>query len=403
MSTRPHILIAGGGIGGLTAAIILAQNGGHVELFERAPNLSEIGAGLQLSPNAMQVHAAIGTHADISNVGFAPEYAALRHYKTSKIHLKIPLKHTARTSFGQDYIHIHRADLQRILITAAQAAGVEFRLGTTVQNFHQTEDRITLATDCGEFMGDVLIGADGTRSALRSIINPNSAPRFTGQIAWRGTLPASAVPQGLLAPAANVWMGPGRHFVAYYLRGGELINFIAVEEREDWTEESWSLKGDTAKLRRAFDGWDSVVTQIIDATPETFLWGLFDHALLPHWTQGRAALLGDAAHPMLPFMAQGAAMATEDAWVIAHYILKAASSNASFDADLKAYEQARKPRTSKLQAISRRNAKLFHEAGMLGLALRRAKLKAANSMPTLQHMKLAPIYGVNVVKDFPIG
>lgn len=403
MNTPPHILIAGGGIGGLTAAIILAQNGGHVELFERAPNLSEIGAGLQLSPNAMQVHAAIGIHTDISNVGFAPEYAALRHYKTGDIHLKTPLKLAARASFGQDYIHIHRADLQRILITAAQAAGVQFRLGTTVQNFHQTKDHITLITNRGEFTGDVLISADGTRSALRSIINTNSAPRFRGQIAWRGTLPASAVPQGLLSPAANVWMGPGRHFVAYYLRGGELINFIAVEERGDWTEESWSLKGEPAKLRRTFDGWDAAVTQIINAAPETFLWGLFDHAPLPYWSRGRAALLGDAAHPMLPFMAQGAAMATEDAWVIAHYILKAASSNASFDAALSAYEQARKPRTSKLQAISRRNAKLFHEAEGVGLTLRRTKLKAANSLPILQHMKLAPIYGMDVVKDFPIG
>lgn len=397
MNARPNILIAGGGIGGLMAAIILAQHGCRVDLFEKSPDFTEVGAGLQLSPNAMQVHAAIGTAASISKAGFTPDYAALRDFKTGKIHLKTPLKTICRPRYGQDYIHIHRADLQQILVQAAVDSDVTFHLGTTATRFHQTDNQVTLVTDNGAFTGDGLIGADGIRSVIRRQINDRAAPRFTGQIAWRGTAPAKALPEHSLPPAVHVWMGPNRHFVAYYLRGGDLINFVAVEERQQWREESWSLKGEPSDLRKAFNGWDPIVSQLIDAVPEPNLWGLFDHAPLAHWTQGRTALLGDAAHPMLPFMAQGSAMATEDAWVLAQKLLTIPNVNAA----LSGYELARKPRSSKLQALSRGNAKLFHEPAGIGRAFRNLKLAAATKLPALQHMKLDPIYGVNVVKAFP--
>ncbi|MEP6344081.1 MAG: FAD-dependent monooxygenase [Maricaulaceae bacterium] len=398
MSQSLHVLIVGGGIGGLSAAIILAQNGCTVDVFEQASAFTEIGAGLQLSPNAMQVHAAIGTAAAISEAGFTPDFAALRDFKTGKTYLRTPLQGLCPNRYGHPYIHIHRADLQSLLVQAAKDAGVTFHLGCTAQTIGQSNSAVSVETNIGRFTGDVLIGADGIRSVVREHIHGDMAPRFTGQIAWRGTVAAHDLPSDMLPPAANVWMGPNRHFVAYYLRGGALINFVAVEEQGQWTEESWSHKGQKSDLLAAFEGWDSRVTHLIKAASDCYLWGLFDHAPLPHWTQGRVALIGDAAHPMLPFMAQGAAMATEDAWVLAQKLLTTSNPTEA----LKSYQLARKARATKLQAISRGNAKLFHDASKLGCAVRNLKLATASKLPALQHIKLDPIYGINVVKDFPI-
>ena len=396
--TSPHVVIAGGGIGGLTAAIILAQNGAAVKLVEQADAFTEIGAGLQQSPNAMHVHAAMGTNQAVIAAGFEPEFAALRDYATGRALLTTPLTDMCRARYGQPYIHIHRADLQDILVEAAKDVGVSLHMGHTANSFEQNSLFVTLKTDKDIFSGDVLIGADGIHSTIRAQMHGKTPPRFTGQTAWRGTLPASAVPEDLLPKAANVWMGAGQHFVAYYLRGGDLINFVAVQEREAWVDESWTLKGGKTELRAAFDGWDACVTHLIDAVSNCHLWGLFDRAPLPFWSQGRTTLLGDAAHPMLPFMAQGAAIAMEDAWVIAQQILTATDI---VDA-LTAYEIARSARGTKLQNISRDNAKLFHESGAFACALRGAKLGLASKVPALQHVKLGPIYGMNVTKDYPL-
>jgi len=393
-----HILIAGGGIGGLTTAIILAQHGARVDLFEQANAFAEIGAGLQQSPNAMQIHAAIGTDKAIIKAGFEPEFATLKDYRTGQALLTTPLKDMCRKRYDQPYIHIHRADLQRILVNAAHDAGVTFHMGHVVKAYHQTDKNIAVITDQDTYSGNILIGADGINSAIRAQMHGQMPPRFTGQTAWRGTVPASAVPKGLLAPAASVWIGPRRHFVAYYVRGETLINFVAVREREDWVDESWTLKGGKTELNAAFKNWDTVVTNLINASTNCHLWGLFDHAPLKSWVDQRAALLGDAAHPMLPFMAQGAAMAIEDAWVLAQQLLTTADIRTA----LRSYEAVRKPRSTKLQNISRSNARLFHESGAVNLFIRKIKLGFAQHIPALQHMKLDPIYGVNVVKNYPL-
>lgn len=406
MARNAHILIAGGGIGGLTAAIILAQNGASVDLFEQTQEFTEVGAGLQLSPNAMHIQAEIGTHDAIKAAGFQPEFAALRNYKSGKIYLKTPLKTKGENRYGAPYIHIHRADLQSILVDAAHQAGVNLHLSHKAQSYQQTDQDISLITDKGTYKGDILIGADGIHSSICAQIQMRNGhsqkPRFTGQIAWRGTLPARAVPENLIAPAANVWVGPGKHFIAYYLRGGKFINFAAVEERDEWTEESWSLTGHKTELASAFQGWDASVTHLIQSCETSYLWGLFDRPALQHWQDGRSVLLGDAAHPMLPFMAQGAAMAIEDAWVISSKILSSDPSYPSIKSALDQYVKARQPRAGKLQNISRRNAKLFHETKISGLFSRRLALGLAQKIPALQHMKFDHIYGVNVVNDFPL-
>lgn len=397
--TAPKILIAGAGIGGLTAAIALAQNGLHVEMFEAASELSEVGAGLQQGPNAMQVHEALGTSKAIEAVAFEPESIEFRHYKTGKSLLSNSLKGAHEKRYGQKYLHIHRADLHKILLETALAAGVKLHLNHSVKSYEQ--DGATVYAEIGDasFRGDVLIGADGIKSKIRPQMLGPEKNTYTKNVAWRGIVPASKLPQGHIPPCANNWLGPKRHFVSYYIRGGQYINFVAIEERDDWTEESWSQPGDMAQLRAAFTGWDSRVTDLLEACEDCYLWGLFDHPPLAGWTEGRVALLGDAAHPMLPFMAQGATMAIEDGWVLAQSI---SAHKDDIQMGLKAYETARYTRATLIQKMSRDNAKLYHMGSPLQTAIRNAKFKIATHIPAAAHSQLDKVFGVNVVKDFPI-
>lgn len=394
----PHVLIAGAGIGGLTAAIALGQNGAKVEIFEQAAELGEIGAGLQQSPNAMAVHAKLGTARTIEAASFQPHAGVFRNFKTGAPEMTTHMRGTYEARYGHKYLHIHRADLHAILVERAKATGVKIHLGTSVPGYSQTMGNVTLKTSAGEVSGDVLIGADGTHSKTREAMLGLKSPLFTGQVAWRGLVPADRIPKGTIPTDANNWLGPGKHFVAYYLRGGELINFVAVEEREDWTEEGWNIPGDMDDVRNAFKGWDPRITTLLAACENCYLWGLFDRPALKSWTDGRVALLGDAAHPMLPFVAQGSAMAIEDGWVLAHHILKASDMSAA----LKAYETARYKRASTIQSLSRKTAQLYHMQSPLSLTKRRAEFAIASKIPAAAFTRLDKIYGVDVTKDYPL-
>ena len=217
--------------------------------------------------------------------------------------------------------------------------------------------------------------------------------RFTRQMAWRGLVNPSDVASDLIPKDATVWAGPGAHFVSYYVRGTDLINFIAVKERASWTEQSWAKPGNMADLRAEFSGWDTPVTALLSACRSCFEWGLFDRPAYKTWSDGRAVLLGDAAHPMLPFMAQGAAMAIEDGWALAQSL----SKYDAIDTALRAYEDLRKPRTTRLQNISEENATMFHAAGS-GAIIRDAKLAAARTLPFAQKLRFDPIYGYDITK-----
>lgn len=390
MAKAAHILIAGAGIGGLTTAVALAQRGVNVEVLERANKLSEIGAGLQLSPNAMHVMAALGLAPAIEALAFEPEAGVLRDYKTGTPLLTTPMKDAYLSPYGQKYLHIHRADLLGILDGAARSLDVKVHLGKDITGFEQDEKSITALTGKELHSADYLIGADGINSAVRSAMHGEDAPHFRGQVAWRGLVPSDALPPGTIPPAANNWLGPGKHFVSYYVRGGKLINFVAVEERGVWTDESWSKPGNMDTLRTAFADWDPRISALLEACETCYLWGLFDRPPLPRWTDGRAVLMGDAAHPMLPFMAQGAAMAIEDAWVLADTIAKGAP--------LDTYEVSRKPRTARLQKISRDNAELYHKKPGLSRAVRDFKFTAGKLFPAAVEARLGKIYGVNVTK-----
>jgi len=381
------ILIAGAGIGGLAAALAMSRCGYEVTVLEAADTLGEVGAGIQLSPNAMYVLQALGIATEIMSVGFAPEFAAMRHWKSGQTLFSSPLNPECSARYGAPYIHIHRADAHSVLLEAAQSAGVTLSTGTRVVGYTDSDSAIHVETSKGVLKADFLIGADGIKSVVQHQMLGPQNPKFTGQVAWRAIVPAAALPTNVLAPGVTVWVGPDRHVVMYYLRGGSLANVVAVEERSDWTEESWTLEGDPKDLKRRFKEWHPQVDSVLDRIETTHVWALFDRQPLQRWSDGRAILLGDACHPTLPFMAQGACMAIEDAGVLAQCL----SSHSDRTKALARYEALRKPRTSALQARARQNADLFH---LRMSPITKAKLAIGRVLPPMMRLKaLDSVYG----------
>lgn len=385
------IIIAGAGIGGLTAAIAHVRKNHRVCVLEQAPELGEVGAGIQLSPNAMKVLASLGVDRRVQAVAFEPEGGHIKHYKSAGTITYTPFKGACEQRYGAKYLHVHRADLHSILLQAARELGVEIVLNARVASYaHAGGGVIATTADGRSHAGDVLVGADGIHSAIRAQMLGADNPEFTGNVAWRAVIPKDRIPAGLVEPNSTIWVGPHRHVVTYYLRGGELINIAAFEERSAWASESWRDKGDPDELRAAFRGWNSQVTRLFDAVDECHIWALFARKPLATWVDGRVALLGDACHPMLPYLAQGAAMAIEDASVLADYV---SDTDLPTTEALKRYEHARKPRTSMVQHGAAMNAKLYHMSGGVRGHLRLAFLKMALSFRGgSMASKLDPLY-----------
>ncbi|WP_333806660.1 FAD-dependent monooxygenase [Phenylobacterium sp.] len=354
-------LVVGGGVGGLTAALALARKGLSVTVVEQAPALGEVGAGLQVSPNATRVLFSLGLEAELSALAFRPEAVEARGWRRGQEISRAPLGETARRRYGFPYFHMHRADLVSVLEQACEAEPqITLRLGETLVACPGDGTPSLVLTSGERLEADVLVGADGLRSVVREALFGPAAPRFTGNVAWRGLIPADRLEGADIRPVAALWMGPGAHFVHYYVRGGTLVNFVGVVERDDWREESWSSHGEASDLRRDFAGWHPTVRRIVEAAPEDacFRWALFDRDPLPRWSRGAATLLGDACHPTLPFMAQGACMAIEDAAVLAACL--AGKTCEDVPEALQRYEALRRPRTAGIQAGSRRNATIYH-------------------------------------------
>ncbi len=399
MAEPLDILIVGGGIGGLTAAIILAKLGHQIELFEQAEKFENIGAGLQLSANAMQVMDRIGLRKEIELRGFKPEFAALKHYKTGKPYLKVSLGKSHINKYGQPYIHIHRADLIDILVDAAKDNGVRLNLNCAIDSLRLKDNGVEITISDKLIEGDLAIGADGVHSTLRNVLIGDGKVKYTGYMAWRGLVPADRFNIDLIGPGVSNWLAPYRHFVAYYVRGQQLINFVGVQIQPDWTEDGWSHKGDLSKLRTAFSDFDKPVRDILDACEDCHIWGLIDREPLETWTQGSVALLGDAAHPMLPFMAQGAAMAIEDGWALGHALTQ---PGLNVEQALSAYQFSRHFRTARMQSLSRENGQFYHASELGNIFARGLSLRLANVFPSLQDLKFRQIYGYDVTSEMPI-
>lgn len=379
---QSDILVAGAGIGGLTAALCLASRGFPVTVAEQSDRITEIGAGIQISPNGNRVLHHLGLREALEKVAFLPQMSERRDWQSGEVLAGGPLGQSVVERHGFPYYHIHRADLIRVLAdAAAREPRITLRTGVRVEHFSQDGDAVRVGLQDGtEIVAAALVGADGIRSTVRAGLFSTEPPTFTGNIAWRSLIPVARLPRDLVRPAATAWWGPGRHFVHYYVRGGQFVNCVAVVEKLGWEIESWTERGDIAELKADFEGWhDDIGTLIAAMDPEAcFKWALFDRPPMECWSRGRVTLLGDACHPTLPFMAQGAVMAIEDGAVLAGCLAEGSDVPESF----RCYESLRQDRTAAIQAGSRRNAKLFHMHGEAAAA--RNQDAAAQHRQTLE-------------------
>ncbi|MBD3769097.1 MAG: FAD-dependent monooxygenase [Rhodobacterales bacterium] len=358
-----HVLVVGGGIGGLTAALALEKRGHTVTVAEQSGVISEVGAGLQLSPNAMKVLNALGVGARVMTDAFRPQAAEMRWGRSGRTVFSIPLRKAATNRWGAEYIHVHRADLINALREELIARAPDsLVLGRRLERYEMQGGKVVAHFAGGDTIeADLLVGADGIHSAVRTQMLGADEPEFTGCVAWRATAPVTALGKHVPPPAASVWVGPHRHAVTYLLRRGSLANFVGVVEHKTPGDESWTATGAKEQALQDFKRWHPSVTAIIEAADSMNRWALYGRKPLPKWSEGHVTLLGDACHPMLPFLAQGAAMAIEDAWALAACL----DAEADVPAALAAYEERRKPRVTRVQAGARSNAKLYHRGNPL--------------------------------------
>jgi salicylate hydroxylase len=355
-SSGTSITVVGGGIGGLTAALSLLRAGLEVDVYERATVLAEVGAGVQISPNASRILHGLGLADALARTGVKPLAWHQRRWDDGRTLLRTPLAEPLEATFGFPHYQMHRADLLAAL--AAAVPDERVHLGHRLVDVIDRGDRVEARFANGATVeSDVLIGADGIHSTVRGALFGRDEPRFTGCVAYRGLVPEERLRERALEVTAQVWMGPGRHFVHYFVSRRRLVNFVAIAEQDTWTGESWTDRGEVADALAAFEGWHPQVRAILGAVDETFIWALFDRPPLARWSVGRITLLGDACHPMVPFMAQGAAQAIEDGATLTACLRQL---GAEVPSALERYEQLRLPRTSRLQALSTANKTRFH-------------------------------------------
>ena len=383
MSDQLRVGIIGGGIGGVALARALARRGIDCHLFEQAPAFGEVGAGVQMTPNAVKVLKALGLGAELARIGFLPEAMVGLNWETADELFRTPLKVACPVNFGAEYYHVHRADLHGILAKDLPADRITFNARCT--GVEEQEDGVLARFDDGsQFKADLIVGADGIHSPVRASLWGQDEPQFTGHMCWRALVPVDQHPLPFVGPNAAFWMGPKAHVVTYYVKGGKAVNIVAVTETADWVEESWTEPSSTEELLAAYEGWHENLIRLFKMTDptQTFKWGLFDHDPMARWSTDRATLLGDAAHPMLPFLSQGAAMAIEDAYVLAEALVH---FQGDLPAALKAYENERRPRTSEVQLQARERGRSYHlstpeELRRRDQAMREAQKKDPNAV-----------------------
>ena len=355
-----EILIVGAGIGGLTAAASLLQRGHKVRVYEQAPELGEVGAGIQMSANAVKVLDHLGLRSKFEPTAVRPEAFEFRRFDSGEVLHRLPLGASHAQRHGAPYFQIHRSDLHRAL----QAAVVKLEPEAIVLNAkasHVDEDAAGAAVhfvDGSSTRGDLVVGADGIKSVVRRHVVGADAPLFTGEVAWRCIVPVSRIPPKLRTDiVSTIWCGPNNHAVTYYLRNGELLNFVGCVERPD-EEESWTAKRPWEELDADYRGWHPMVRAVVDSVDrdQCFRWALNNRRPSMVWSSPRVTMLGDAVHATLPYMAQGAAMAIEDAAVLA----RALELDAPLEEQLRIYERHRSPRTARVVDESNEMGELYH-------------------------------------------
>lgn len=353
----PRIAVVGGGIGGLAAAAFLHRAGQQVTVYEQAPALAEVGAGIIVSPNAVRLLRRLGQVERLSERSVSLEVGwEFRRWEDGRVLFSQRLGEECRRRYGEYCYVAHRADLLDVVREAVPESAL--RLGHRFAGLRQVGDAVDLTFTNGvRAVADVVIGADGVHTAVGQYVAEAGPPRFSGLSAYRCLVPADRAPAFALRPVQTLWLGPDHHVVHYPISGQELVNVVAFAPAGDWTVESWSAEGRIEDLRAEFAGWADELSMLLAAADRTGRWALLDRDSLPRWTNGPVALLGDAAHPMFPFFAQGAAQAIEDAVVVARCLAAQPSDPV---AALQRYEDIRRPRATRLQQLSRGRAETNH-------------------------------------------
>ncbi len=354
------IIIAGAGLGGLAAAASLITAGYDVAVYEQAPVLGEVGAGIQMSANAMHVLSALGLSEAIAAITVRPAAYVFRLHDTGEEISRFSLAEKHERLHGNSYNQLHRADLHQILVDCVRRLKPDaITVNKKAAGYEEDATGVTLRfTDGTSARADMLIGADGVKSAIRNQLVGPDQPSYTGDAAWRLTVPTPNLPAGFMDPVMSVWMGPGAHVVMYYLRAGGLLNFVGLVETDEVAEESWTAKFPWEKLKADFAGWHPDIQTVIDTAErdQCFRWSLFRRPVAPNWCTSRVTMLGDAAHATLPYLAQGAAMAIEDGAVLT----RALSLRADPAEALQLYQRNRIDRCRRIVDGSTANRGLFH-------------------------------------------
>ncbi|WP_026782961.1 FAD-dependent monooxygenase [Pleomorphomonas koreensis] len=360
------VVVVGAGIAGLTLSLCLARAGVRVTVIDRAQELREVGAGLQLSPNASAILFHLGLGSALDATGIRPEAIAIRDGASGRLILRLPLGEAMVERYGAPYIVIHRADLQGTLLAAVeQEPRVSLHLGVDIDSLQEDEAGVTVAgREAGqpvEFRGGVLVGADGVRSMVREKVMGGRPAVYTGRTAWRATFKAEGfVAQSFRHNETGLWLGRHAHLVHYAIDAGREINLVAAID-DVWNDDGWDVPGDPEQIRAAFARWPEPVRKLI-AMPESWRkWALCEAPRDTPWTRGRAVLIGDAVHGMPPFVAQGAAMAIEDARVLSGVL--ASGTGGDVEERLSGFAEGRKARTDKVAAAARRNGRIYHLGG----------------------------------------
>tara|TARA_R110002124_G_scaffold2881_8_gene19599 strand:+ start:13563 stop:14768 length:1206 start_codon:yes stop_codon:yes gene_type:complete len=363
-----RIAIIGGGIGGTAAAYALLQKGHDVAIFEQAPAFGEIGAGVQITPNAVKAIKGLGLYEKFLTYAFFPEAVVGRNWKTSRENFRIDLGDEFREHYGAPFIHVHRADLLNLFVNELPTEICHFNKTCTGVSLNDNGATATFE-DGTSSSADLIIGADGVRSVVRRTLFGDGDLRWTGHQCYRALVPTGGVVD-YVNPDSTFWMGPNAHVVTYYVKGGEMVNIVAVTDAKEWVAESWSTKASRDEMLADYEGWHESLEELFSHVDEVYNWGLFDRDPLASWTRGFVTLLGDACHPMLPFLSQGAAMAIEDGFVLGE-ALSLYPDNLT-DA-LAAYEAERRPRTARVQLEARERGRTYHLPSVEAMAARDAE------------------------------
>ncbi|WP_151446316.1 FAD-dependent monooxygenase [Lacisediminimonas profundi] len=363
MKKQEKILIAGGGIGGLTAALALLKRGFDVQVFEQAPELREVGAGLQLSANGLRVLYQLGVGEALKAVSCEAAGKEIRLWSTGQAWKLFDLGANSVAQYGYSYFMVYRPDLLQVLADAVRAIKPDaIMLDAACAGFEQADDGVQLIlADGRRFDGAALIGADGVHSRIRNQLVGADKPKFSGCLAWRGVIPMKRLPDHLQRPVGTNWVGPGAHVIHYPLHGGELMNFVGIVERDDWQVESWTQQGTHEECHEHFKGWNDDVHTLISKLDVPFKWALMGRDPLDQWSFGRVSMVGDACHPTLPFLAQGAVMALEDGYILARCIERYQDE---LPLALRKYEAARIERTNRIVLRSTENGRRFHNPAL---------------------------------------